>query len=132
MIMKKAILDTFRGPTSDKITTTKEFFVEIKQRFVKNEKAEINTFLTSLSLVRYMGQGKKMKKDKEVAYKPPQNKQRKKPSNPECTGCFFCRAEEHKKKHCTTYHIVSSIELKSIKRSIAPTITHGVIRRYTF
>ena len=51
-----------------------------------------------------MGQGKKMKKDKEVAYKAPQNKQQKKPSNPECTSCFFCRAEEHKKKHCTNYH----------------------------
>ena len=48
--------------------------------------------------------GKKMKNDKEAAKTTPQKKQQRKLGDPESTDCFFCRAEGHKKKHCTNYH----------------------------
>lgn len=38
---------------SEKITTTKEYLVDIEQRFVNNEKAKIGTLLTSLISMRY-------------------------------------------------------------------------------
>ncbi|XP_024027760.1 uncharacterized protein LOC21410770 [Morus notabilis] len=57
MIMKKAIPEAFRGTVSNKITTAKEFLVDIEKRFVKNEKAEICTLLTSLISMRYRGKG---------------------------------------------------------------------------
>ncbi|XP_024027843.1 uncharacterized protein LOC112093502 [Morus notabilis] len=55
--MKKAILKAFRGTMSDKIATAKEFLVDIEKRFVKNEKAEIGTLLTSLISMRYRSKG---------------------------------------------------------------------------
>ena len=56
MIMKKAIPEAFRGTIFAKITTAKEFLADIeKKRFVKNEKAEIGTLLTSLISMRYRG-----------------------------------------------------------------------------
>ena len=48
--------------------------------------------------------GKKRKKDKDAAVTAPQKKQQKRPVDPEGTGCFFCGAAGHKKKHCTNYH----------------------------
>lgn len=57
MIIKKAILETFRGSMSEKTTTAKEFLEEIEQRFVKNEKVEIGTLLTNLISMRYTGKG---------------------------------------------------------------------------
>ena len=57
MIMKKAIPEAFRGSVTEKITTTKEFLAPIEQRFVKNEKVEIGTLLTSLISMRYTGKG---------------------------------------------------------------------------
>ncbi|XP_057954717.1 uncharacterized protein LOC131148806 [Malania oleifera] len=57
MIMKRAILEAFRGTMSDCITTTKDFLTDIEKRFVKNEKFEISTLLTSLILKRYKGEG---------------------------------------------------------------------------
>lgn len=53
MIMKKIILEAFRGTITDRITKAKEFFVEIKKRFDKNEKVEISAILTSLISMKY-------------------------------------------------------------------------------
>nr|XP_018630674.1 uncharacterized protein LOC104108970 isoform X1 [Nicotiana tomentosiformis]XP_033515253.1 uncharacterized protein LOC104108970 isoform X1 [Nicotiana tomentosiformis]XP_033515254.1 uncharacterized protein LOC104108970 isoform X1 [Nicotiana tomentosiformis] len=53
MIMKKAIPETFRGTMSDKVKMAKEFMANIKKVFVKSEKAEIGTLLTSLISMRY-------------------------------------------------------------------------------
>ncbi|KAF9672904.1 hypothetical protein SADUNF_Sadunf11G0092900 [Salix dunnii] len=55
--MKIAILEAFRGTMCEKITTAKEFLTNIEKRFVKNEKAEIGTLLTSLISMKYMGKG---------------------------------------------------------------------------
>ena len=57
MIMKRAILEAFRGTMFDQITTAKEFLANIEKRFVKNEKAEIDTLLTSLISMKYKGKG---------------------------------------------------------------------------
>jgi hypothetical protein len=57
MIMKRAIPEAFRGTMSDQITTAKEFLANIEKRFVKNEKAEIGTLLTSLISMKYKGKG---------------------------------------------------------------------------
>ena len=55
MIMKRAILEAFKCIMFDQITTTKEFLANIEKRFVKNEKADIGTLLTSLFLMKYKG-----------------------------------------------------------------------------
>jgi transposase InsO family protein len=55
--MKRAIPEAFRGTMSDQITTAKEFLANIEKRFVKNEKAEIGTLLTSLISMKYKGKG---------------------------------------------------------------------------
>ncbi|XP_052207940.1 uncharacterized protein LOC127811804 [Diospyros lotus] len=57
MIMKKVILEAFRGTISEKITTTKDFIADIEKRFAKNEKGEIGTLLASLISKRYKGKG---------------------------------------------------------------------------
>ncbi|KAF9664964.1 hypothetical protein SADUNF_Sadunf16G0073100 [Salix dunnii] len=57
IIMKRAIPEAFRRTMSDQITTTKEFLANIEKRFVKNEKAEIGTLLTSLISMKYKGKG---------------------------------------------------------------------------
>ena len=44
MIMKKAILEAFRGTISEKITTAKEFLTDIEKRFVKNERLKLVCF----------------------------------------------------------------------------------------
>ena len=51
MIIKRAILEAFRGTTSDDITTAKAFLTNIEKWFVKNEKAEIGKILTNLILM---------------------------------------------------------------------------------
>ena len=45
MIIKRGILEAFKGAVSEKITKAKEFLAEIEKRFVKNDKAETSTFL---------------------------------------------------------------------------------------
>lgn len=57
MIMKKVVPEAFRGTISEKITTAKEFLVDIEKWFVKNEKVEIGTILTNLISMRYKGKG---------------------------------------------------------------------------
>ena len=63
-IMKKAIPVAFRGLMFEKATITKQFLAELEQRFVKNEKAEIGTLLTSLISITYKGKDKGKKKNK--------------------------------------------------------------------
>ncbi|KAL0392938.1 UNVERIFIED_CONTAM: hypothetical protein Sradi_2516600 [Sesamum radiatum] len=57
MIMKKSIPKAFRGTMSETLTKPKDFLEHIENRFVKNEKAEIGTLLTSLISKRYTGKG---------------------------------------------------------------------------
>ncbi|KAL0325574.1 UNVERIFIED_CONTAM: hypothetical protein Sradi_5126700 [Sesamum radiatum] len=57
MIMKKSIPEAFRGTMSETLIKAKDFLERIEKRFVKNEKAEIDTLLTSLILKRYTGKG---------------------------------------------------------------------------
>ena len=53
MIIKKAILEAFRGTISETIKIAKEFLEEIKNRFAKNEKSETSTLLANLISMRY-------------------------------------------------------------------------------
>ena len=55
MIIKKAILEAFRGTISETIKTAKEFLEEIKNRFAKNEKSKTSTLLANLISMRYKG-----------------------------------------------------------------------------
>ena len=55
MILKKTIPKIFRGTMSKKTTPVKEFPTKIKKRFVKTEKADIDTLLTKLISMRYKG-----------------------------------------------------------------------------
>ena len=57
MIIKRAILESFRGTMSEHITTTKGFLEDIEKRFSKNEKAETSTHLEKLISMRYVGKG---------------------------------------------------------------------------
>ena len=57
MIIKKVILDSFRGIIFDTIKTTKEFLEKIKNRFAKNEKSETSTLLENLISMKYKGTG---------------------------------------------------------------------------
>ena len=57
MIMKRAILEAFRGTMSEQITTAKGFLKDIEKMFSKNEKAEISTLLAKLISMRYVGKG---------------------------------------------------------------------------
>ncbi|KAL0433694.1 UNVERIFIED_CONTAM: hypothetical protein Slati_2703700 [Sesamum latifolium] len=56
-IMKKTIIEAFRGTISETLTKAKDFLVDIEKRFIKNEKAEIGTLLTNLFSKRYTGKG---------------------------------------------------------------------------
>ncbi|XP_074321767.1 uncharacterized protein LOC141658944 [Silene latifolia] len=56
MIMKRAIPESFRGTMSEE-DNAKKFLVELEKRFVKNEKSETNTLLTSLVSNRYKATG---------------------------------------------------------------------------
>ena len=57
MVVKCAILETFRGTMFDKVTTAKEFLEEIEKQFAKNEKAETRTLLANLISMRYKDKG---------------------------------------------------------------------------
>ena len=57
MIIKKVILEAFRGTISETIKTAKEFLKEIKNRFANNEKSETSTLLETLISMRYKGNG---------------------------------------------------------------------------
>ena len=53
MIIKRGILEAFRGVVSEKITKAKEFLAVIEKRFVKNDKAETSMLLQSLISMKY-------------------------------------------------------------------------------
>ncbi|XP_020242587.1 uncharacterized protein LOC109820800 [Asparagus officinalis] len=55
MIMKMVIPEAFRGTTSEKITSAREFLEDIEKMFAKNKKAKTSTFLANLILMRYKG-----------------------------------------------------------------------------
>ena len=57
MIVKKAILEAFKGIISEMIKTAKEFLEKIKNRFSKNKKSETSTLLANLISMRYKGNG---------------------------------------------------------------------------
>ena len=50
MIIKRGILEAFRGAVSDEITLAKNFLAEIEKHFAKNDKIETSTHLASLIL----------------------------------------------------------------------------------
>ncbi|KAH1064463.1 hypothetical protein J1N35_029450 [Gossypium stocksii] len=57
MIMKYNIPEAFMGIESKKIARANSFLDKIKKCFAKNNKVEMTSFLTSLMLVKYKGQG---------------------------------------------------------------------------
>ena len=63
MIIRKAVLETFRGTMSETTVTVKEFLQDIEKRFVKNKKTEISTLFTRLVSVKYSGKRNMKKKN---------------------------------------------------------------------
>ena len=57
MIIKRSILEAFKGAVSEKITKAKKFLAEIEKRFEKNDKVETSTLLQSLISIKYKGKG---------------------------------------------------------------------------
>ncbi|XP_058722337.1 uncharacterized protein LOC131594269 [Vicia villosa] len=57
MIIKRGILESFRGTISEVITSAKDFLAEIEKRFAKSDKAETSTLLQSLIFIKYKGKG---------------------------------------------------------------------------
>jgi len=57
MIIKRGILEAFRGAVSDEIILAKYFLAEIEKCFAKNDKTEIRTLLASLIFMKYKGKG---------------------------------------------------------------------------
>ncbi|KAI9177424.1 hypothetical protein LWI28_015053 [Acer negundo] len=57
MIIKRGILEVFRGAVFEEITKAKEFLSEIEKRFAKNNKAETSMLLQSLISMKYKGKG---------------------------------------------------------------------------
>ena len=57
VIIKHSIPKAFRGAIYEEITDAKEFIVEIKKLFAKNDKAETNTLLLRLITMKYKGKG---------------------------------------------------------------------------
>lgn len=53
MIIKRDILETFRGAIFEEVITTKEFLDDIEKYFVKNDNVEINTILGNLVSMKY-------------------------------------------------------------------------------
>ncbi|XP_047309688.1 uncharacterized protein LOC124913113 [Impatiens glandulifera] len=57
MIIKRAILEVFRGVVSEDTTNSKDYLAEIEKRFIKSDKAETSTILKSLISMKYKGNG---------------------------------------------------------------------------
>ena len=57
MIIKLAILETFKIVVSKELTTAKEFLNDIEKCFMENDKTETSTLLGSLVSMKYKGQG---------------------------------------------------------------------------
>ena len=56
MIIKRDILETFKGTVSGEVSTAKEFLDDIEKCFVKNDKDETNTLLGNLVSIKYKDQ----------------------------------------------------------------------------
>ncbi|KAF2318098.1 hypothetical protein GH714_041443 [Hevea brasiliensis] len=52
MVIKRAILEAFRGTMSDQVDIAKAFLEDLEKRFAKNEKAETSTILAKLISMR--------------------------------------------------------------------------------
>ena len=63
MIIKKAVLEAFRGIMLETTVTVKEFLQDIEKRFVKNKKIEISMLFTRLVSVKYSGKSNMKKKN---------------------------------------------------------------------
>ena len=68
VIIKKAILESFRGTILETIKTSTELLEEIKNRFAKNEMFETSTFLSNLISMRYEGNGNIREYIMEMSY----------------------------------------------------------------
>ena len=55
MIIKRSILEAFRGVISDQITNAKAFLAEIEKCFAKSDKAETSTILKKLISMKFWG-----------------------------------------------------------------------------
>ena len=55
MIIKRGIPKAFKGAISNEITNANTFFVEIKKRFAKSDKAETSTLLKKLISIKFKG-----------------------------------------------------------------------------
>ena len=57
IMMKRSILEAFRGIMSEDIVTTKDFLTDLEKKFAKNEKIETSTILANLISMRYKEKG---------------------------------------------------------------------------
>ena len=57
MIIKRGIPESFWSSISTCVTVASDFLEEIQNRFVKNDKADTNTLLTSLVSMKYTNKG---------------------------------------------------------------------------
>uniref|UniRef100_A0A804J594 Uncharacterized protein n=1 Tax=Musa acuminata subsp. malaccensis TaxID=214687 RepID=A0A804J594_MUSAM len=68
IIIKRSILEAFRGAVSEGTTEAKDFFTEIEKRFLKYDKAETNTLLQSLFSMSYNYQKDKWSLNELISY----------------------------------------------------------------
>ncbi|XP_057452120.1 uncharacterized protein LOC130743925 [Lotus japonicus] len=57
MIIKRGILEVFRGTISKEIKSAKDFLAEIEKCFAKRDKAKTSTLLQNLISMKYQGKG---------------------------------------------------------------------------
>ena len=56
-IIKRGILEAFRGVVYEEITNSKEFLIEIRKRFANNDKVETSTLFLCLITMKYKDKG---------------------------------------------------------------------------
>ena len=57
MIIKRGILEAFRGVIFESITNAQQFLIELKEHFAKSDKVEISMLLQHLISIKYKGKG---------------------------------------------------------------------------
>ena len=57
IIIKRDILETFRGVVSEEVANAKQFLSKIEKCFAKSDKAKLSILLHSLTSMRYNGKG---------------------------------------------------------------------------
>ncbi|XP_021907406.1 uncharacterized protein LOC110821766, partial [Carica papaya] len=55
LVTEQAILEAFQGTMSDEIITGRDFLHSLEQRFIRSNKVEACTLLSTLVSIRYMG-----------------------------------------------------------------------------